>query len=219
MPLNLLLRKNLAFFIPVFIFLLTGIIFLLLFPKDLIHLTQNGWYHPFFDEFFRYGTYLGDGLIFLPVALTLAFVRWRFFLGLAMAAVITLFSVGILKNLVFENRPRPVKYFELKNQLRLVEGEEVHSSGSFPSGHTTTAFSCFSFLAFVVRRHWVKILFFVAAAVAGYSRIYLSQHFLEDVIAGAALGTLIGVVSYFLMHRLHWGWSDRRMEFRRKPSA
>jgi len=211
-----LLTQNLFFLIPVLIFIITGIVFLVLFPKDFIHITQNGWYSPSMDGFFKYFTYLGDGLAFLVVGIALMFVKWRYVMGFMIVALLTLLSTGFLKNVVYKGTPRPSKYFENTYDLRVVEGVELHQLNSFPSGHTTSAFACWGFVAFLVRRRELKFLMFLVAATVGYSRIYLSQHFLEDVIAGAFLGTLIALVSYSIAHRFKKEWNDRRLVLKRK---
>jgi undecaprenyl-diphosphatase len=61
---------------------------------------------------------------------------------------------------------------------------------SFPSGHTITAFS----VAVAVGHFYPSLspaLLFIAVSV-GISRIVLGMHFLSDVLAGAALGALLG---------------------------
>lgn len=205
------LRKNKSFLIPVLIFLMTGIVFLALYTKDQIHLAHNGWYNSGADIFYSNFTHLGDGLVFAPAAIILAFVRWRYLLGLVVVALLVLLVTGFLKKVVFEGEPRPAKYFENKAELRLVEGTEIHHWNSFPSGHTIAGFACLGFLAFLVAGSFYKFLFFLMAANVGYSRMYLSQHFLEDVMAGAFLGTLIAIASYFIMQRFRFAWVDGRL--------
>ena len=59
---------------------------------------------------------------------------------------------------------------------------------SFPSGHTTAAFAFFCALSILARKHpLLQSLFFLLAAGVAYSRMYLSQHFLADVLAGSLL--------------------------------
>lgn len=59
---------------------------------------------------------------------------------------------------------------------------------SFPSGHTTSAFTS---AAFLERRYgWkVGVPSYLVAAWVGYSRVYAERHDGWDVLAGAALGT------------------------------
>ena len=63
---------------------------------------------------------------------------------------------------------------------------------SFPSGHTLSAFAAGSVLALCFLPFAPAVL--VVAASVGAPRVVLGLHFLSDVLAGAALGSLIGVV-------------------------
>ncbi len=68
---------------------------------------------------------------------------------------------------------------------------------SFPSGHAITAFAVATSLgAFYPEIQ--PILYFCATSVA-VSRIVLGMHFLTDVLAGAALGFLLGTLSASLL--------------------
>ncbi len=64
---------------------------------------------------------------------------------------------------------------------------------SFPSGHTTQAFALASVTAATFSdRPWVGVLSFLIAGGVGAARINGNNHYLSDVLAGAALGTSVG---------------------------
>jgi undecaprenyl-diphosphatase len=65
---------------------------------------------------------------------------------------------------------------------------------SFPSGHTITAFA----MALSLGQFYPSLLFmllFFAASIA-FSRVVLGMHFLSNVLAGAAIGGLVGHLAY-----------------------
>jgi undecaprenyl-diphosphatase len=68
----------------------------------------------------------------------------------------------------------------------------VHSS-SFPAGHAATAFAGATVLCYVAPR--LTPLFVVLAAAVGFSRIYVGVHYPTDVLAGAAIGLLVGALA------------------------
>ncbi len=61
---------------------------------------------------------------------------------------------------------------------------------SFPSGHTTLAFSMATVAGHAYTR--LRIPLYTIALGTAFARIYLGRHYLSDVIAGAAIGTLVG---------------------------
>jgi len=67
------------------------------------------------------------------------------------------------------------------------------NGNSFPSGHTTASFAVASVIATQFRdSKWIPITAYSVAGLAGLSRIYDNKHWLTDVVAGAAIGTLVG---------------------------
>jgi membrane-associated phospholipid phosphatase len=63
---------------------------------------------------------------------------------------------------------------------------------SFPSGHTSFAFAVASSLAHSTPDGWSDVAFYAAATLTGLSRINHNRHWASDVVAGAALGYLMG---------------------------
>ncbi|WP_299492644.1 phosphatase PAP2 family protein [uncultured Shewanella sp.] len=63
------------------------------------------------------------------------------------------------------------------------------SDDSFPSGHTADTFATATFIQQRYGWKWA-IPAYAAASFVGYSRINSDQHYVEDVLAGAAIGIL-----------------------------
>jgi undecaprenyl-diphosphatase len=68
---------------------------------------------------------------------------------------------------------------------------------SFPSTHATIAFAA-AYVIGKAEKSWRGASFVLAVAVA-LSRIYLGNHYPSDVVVGALLGLLVGVVSMRLL--------------------
>lgn len=73
------------------------------------------------------------------------------------------------------------------------------SDHSFPSGHTAAAFS--AAVALILCHKKVGIFALILAFMMGFSRLYLFVHYPSDVIAGALLGTLFGLIGFQLAYR------------------
>ncbi len=183
------LRKTKVFSIPFFV-LVGGLSVLLLFySKVEVELWVNARNSTFLDYFFRYFTNLGDGLAAILLSLGFIFFNIRKGILLLSGFLLSGFIIQVLKNLVFPDILRPVALMGQTYSLHLVEGVRIWSFYSFPSGHTGTAFALFFCLAAFTERKWLQFTALIFAALIAYSRMYLSQHFLPDVITGAVIGT------------------------------
>lgn len=184
-------------------------LFILSYGKHNSFLIINKYNSPPFDFFFMYFTYLGDGIIWIPVFLYVIFYRRDFVITLIVAVIIcTLLTQG-LKHWVFPNEFRPAA--TLHQHLHFVNGVIINRSNSFPSGHTSTAFTLAMLLAFLLKRQFWAYFFPMVALSVGYSRVYLAQHFVTDVFAGM----IIGIISSYLSLAAYeyWrNWRERREE-------
>jgi undecaprenyl-diphosphatase len=68
---------------------------------------------------------------------------------------------------------------------------------SFPSGHSLTAFAVATSLALFYPQMDVALMF--CASSVAVSRIVLGMHFLSDVLAGSALGVVLGYLAFRLL--------------------
>lgn len=176
-----------------------GLVLLPFYVKGEPELVINSLHHPIFDAFFSMITHLGDGVIPL---IFLGFIIFNKYCYLALLTFATLIHLGLVhlgKKWLFHGMPRPAEFFK-DIPFYEVPGVELHHWGSFPSGHTTTVFMLASFFYLILpKKMKLHSLLMGIAILVGFSRVYLMQHFLMDVWAGALLGILSSLVSYYLV--------------------
>ena len=102
-------------------------------------------------------------------------------LGVGVGLESALVNLGI-KSLF--RRKRPV--WEAERPLHLRRPR----TSSFPSGHATSAFTAAGLLS--DQDHLLKPLYYLVAVVVAWSRVYVRIHHASDVVAGIAIGTLLG---------------------------
>ncbi len=189
------------FFIPYLLLLILSLMYLSVHHHGEMVLWLNGYHTNFLDLFFKIWTYGGDEIIYGVIAVALLILKRKFgYIFLVVGAVEGLIS-WVMKQLFFDDVPRPKKFFEGREVLNFVEGVKVTDFNSFPSGHTMTAFAMAGFLALMIgKREWSVVLVF-AAALVGISRIYLNQHFLVDITAGSLIGVIVSVVVYKIFEK------------------
>ncbi len=207
-----LLKENKYFLIPYLVSLLVCAGLLFTFPKTELHIFSNKANSVFFDYFFKYATNLGDGAMIALLIIALLFVKYRYAFAFLSGSLLTAGLINLLKNILGDIF-RPSKYFELYEtyQLHFVEGVKLHYLHSFPSGHTGTAFNLFFMLALIAPNRWAKLLLFFGAVIVGYSRVYLSQHFLIDITIGSLIGTTIMFLVFFLFSEWDKTWLNKSL--------
>src|SRR6266700_5453625 len=153
------------------------------------------------NDFFTYYTFLGDGL--MAVIICTAFILFRRYL-LATHILLAYLSSGIAAQLIknFTHAPRPRSFFPSSVYSNFIAGVTQTGWASFPSGHTTTAFALATILALHTRNKTTGLVFLFIAIGEAYSRVYLGQHFLEDVVAGSLIGVLFAVCIFYLIQHL-----------------
>ena len=77
-------------------------------------------------------------------------------------------------------------------------------SPSFPSGHTSSAFSVATSLTLAWPRWYVAAPSFLYASAVGYSRMHLGVHYPSDVAVGALIGAGSSWLSHYLTKKLLW---------------
>ncbi len=102
------------------------------------------------------------------------------------------------------NRKRPYMYSD--RDLPQDEIDNGDWAKSMPSGHTTFAFASAAFLTYTFCRYFPDSPWRIPVSIGSYAiatgvaalRVSSGKHFLSDVLAGAAIGTVVGVMVPFL---------------------
>ncbi len=204
---------NAYFFVPFVLWAIAGVVLHFLYGKVALFRFINVRYSDFLNEFMSCVTWLGTAQLIIPLLLvpmlSARYRNWWYF-SLALACNVAPFLVlQVLKS--FFNMYRPMHYFEGNSWIHILEPWERIFERSFPSGHSEGAFSLFCFLSLLLpsRYRVVGFLFFVLAFLVGYSRVYLTAHFVEDVWAGSIVGVVVTTVVYIVMNRRFRQYFDR----------
>ena len=137
-------------------------------------------------------TVLGDTLVAFVLLLALLRQRPELTLAVLLAALpATLLSHG-LKSVVAAQRPFAVL------------GDSIHvigpylKAGSFPSGHTTTAFVLASVLTLGLQSSKQILALLLLALLVGVSRIAVGAHWPIDILGGILCGWTAGLLGVWL---------------------
>ncbi len=204
-----LIREYRLGFMLFAIWLIAGLLLVAALPKLELHVLLNHIHTPCLDAFFRMLTWLGNGWFAALLSLLFLFIRFRYFFMLILSFLLSGLVAQFLKRGVFPDCARPAAYLDQMPGLELVPGLNLHHALSFPSGHTTTAFAVLLLLGFIIRKKYAVLFLMLVAMTTGFSRIYLSQHFLADVLGGSLLGIFSALFFYWYFRRFKQAWLDR----------
>jgi len=197
---NQLKTHQVYFILYGFLFAIASI-FILTNDKTSLQLYLNEFHNPLTDFFFKYSTDLGDGLAIVIVSIILLFISKRMSMQVAFCGIMAGAIAQFLKKIVFGPTQRPSAYFnDLGIDLYYVNGVELHSAFSFPSGHSTAIFAMITALVMLQKTKKLDVLFISIAVLVAYSRVYLSQHFLIDIYVGSIIGVVSALLIYYLLH-------------------
>jgi len=191
---------GIAFVLATIIAIGTGA-FILILGKNGSFQFINSNHDPIADQFFKYFTHYGDGLMWVPLGIYCFFYRRKHFIAVVAGVFISTLLAQVLKRVVYPDELRPISYLSETFPVHIIDGVTMRKSHSFPSGHTTTAFAMALIMAYIINRRFWSVLLPVLALLAGYSRVYLAQHFPTDIFAGMCIGIVSAILSLLLYRK------------------
>jgi len=134
-------------------------------------------------------TQIGSGITALVIALILFLSGRRLTATELILGTLSLWIVvELVKALVRRSRP-----FIKVTQTRIVGYPAI--GRSFPSGHTSQVFFMATMMALHIQTSfWLVFMLYAIALIVGVTRIYIGAHYPRDVLAGAILGTVWGLL-------------------------
>lgn len=192
-----IIAGNRLFFSLWLLFFAVGLFFLLRLGKAESFVDLNPYHQSTLDTIFVWITFLGDGTFTVIVFVILLIRRhWSHATQVIAAFLFSALLAQILKSLF--SMPRPKQFFAPGAYPYFIKGVTGIGFASFPSGHTTSIFALATLLAIFAKNRNTKIACLLGAVLVGYSRIYLGQHFLGDVLMGSCIGTITAVLVHWL---------------------
>ena len=152
------------------------------------------------------GIFLAEYTLYVVGIIFLILLFWkRNWLMVISAAVSVILSrlviAEIMKNLLY--RPRPYAVLETAKKL-IAENADFKS---FPSGHATIFFAIAMAVYFFNKK--LGIIFFISAVLMSFARIFIGIHWPSDVLAGAIIGIISGIIIIKLFFKKHGQTKNR----------
>jgi membrane-associated phospholipid phosphatase len=191
---------GIAFILATIIAIGTGIFIFTLGKNGAFQLINSN-HNEIADQFFKYFTHYGDGLMWTPLAIYCFFYRRKYFIAVVAGVLISTILAQFIKRVVYPEELRPISYLSEIFPVHVIDGVTMRKVHSFPSGHTTTAFAMALIMAYIINRKTWSVILPLLASLAGYSRVYLAQHFPTDIFAGMCIGIVSAILSLLIYRK------------------
>ena len=153
---------------------------------------------PLLDKILAFITSLGNaGIIWIVLAVVLLILPKTRKTGIIVAAALLMDLV--LCNLILKNLVARVRPYDVNTAIAILIKKPLDFS--FPSGHTAASFAAMTALFLAkMKKAWIAAL--VLAVLIAFSRLYFYVHYPTDVLGGAVVGILSGVIGYAIVEKI-----------------
>lgn len=153
---------------------------------------------PLLDKILAFITSLGNaGIIWIVLAVVLLILPKTRKTGIIVAAALLMDLV--LCNLILKNLVARVRPYDVNTAIAILIKKPLDFS--FPSGHTAASFAAMTALFLAkMKKAWIAAL--VLAILIAFSRLYFYVHYPTDVLGGAVVGILSGIIGYAIVEKI-----------------
>lgn len=153
---------------------------------------------PLLDKILAFITSLGNaGIIWIVLAIVLLILPKTRKTGIIVAAALLMDL--ILCNLILKNLVARVRPYDVNTAIAILIKKPLDFS--FPSGHTAASFAAMTALFLAkMKKAWIAAL--ILAVLIAFSRLYFYVHYPTDVLGGAVVGILSGIIGYAIVEKL-----------------
>lgn len=199
------MKKREKFFVGLILMVILTVI-VLIFDGDIIRIVSSS-RMPYLDYWFL-SVGFASNILLMFFFLTSLFLwdvnKRRWILPLWLSSFLSL-GISVLLKIIFE-RPRPFQA-ELINALQIglyfLKDNFMTWNFSFPSFQAVLVFSALPILNKNFKKF--KYVWLIFACLVAFSRVYFGLHYLSDVLAGAIIGYLIGMLMVWFEGEKGWG--------------
>ena len=153
---------------------------------------------PLLDKILAFITSLGNaGIIWIVLAVVLLILPKTRRTGIIVAAALLMDL--ILCNLILKNLVARVRPYDINTAIAILIKKPLDFS--FPSGHTAASFAAMTALFLAkMKKAWIAAL--ILAVLIAFSRLYFYVHYPTDVLGGAVVGILSGIIGYAIVEKI-----------------
>lgn len=153
---------------------------------------------PLLDKILAFITSLGNaGIIWIVLAVVLLILPKTRKTGIIVAAALLMDLV--LCNLILKNLVARVRPYDTNTAIAILIKKPLDFS--FPSGHTAASFAAMTALFLAkMKKAWIAAL--ILAVLIAFSRLYFYVHYPTDVLGGAVVGILSGIIGYAIVEKI-----------------
>ncbi len=159
----------------------------------------NGWSAATGPQVWAGITIFGDALVLLALALPILWFRPQWAWALLVAAIVTTAATHSFKPWLDLPRPAAV----LGAEAITIIGPELRSK-AMPSGHAAAALTLAGALVPVMKGRAVRAAVLLLMTLVALSRVVVGAHWPMDVMAGALIGWMSGMIALRLMGDRAW---------------